>query len=150
MTTQGVSGHCPLPLCLQSAPRSPSQPAHKSQFFFTSFSLTFYFLLFPAPSPASMLLPSRHIDPPLPSRHVNPSLPSCHINASSPHVTSNTSSPCITSMLPPLTSHQCFLPLLRMYCFSKSNTMYQGIVGGFGCDEAKGDLKDEEKAHLQA
>jgi hypothetical protein len=38
-------------------------------------------------------------------------------------------------------------PVLRTYCFYKSNTMYQGILSGLGRDDAKGDLEDEEKVH---
>ena len=38
-------------------------------------------------------------------------------------------------------------PLLRTYCFYKSNTTYQGILSGLGHGDAKGDLEDEEKAH---
>jgi hypothetical protein len=30
--------------------------------------------------------------------------------------------------------------LLRTYCFYKSNTMYQGVLGGLGHGDAKGDL----------
>jgi hypothetical protein len=37
--------------------------------------------------------------------------------------------------------------MLRTHCFYLNSGSYQGIVGGLGHDEAKGDLEDEEKAH---
>jgi hypothetical protein len=37
--------------------------------------------------------------------------------------------------------------VLRTHCFYLSSRSYQGIVGGLGHNEAKGDLEDEEKAH---
>jgi hypothetical protein len=37
--------------------------------------------------------------------------------------------------------------MLRTHCFYLNSGSYQGIVGGLGGDDAKGDLEDEEKAH---
>jgi hypothetical protein len=117
MTTQGVSGHHPLPLHLQFAPRSPSQPAHESAIFFSSFSLTFYLPIVPCPlpSPCRCPLPSVSIPSPLcrrPSPHATstppplmshrplPPLVSC-INTPSPHAASTAPSP-LLSIPPPL------------------------------------------------
>jgi hypothetical protein len=126
----------PCPCNLLLAP--PLNLPISLQFFFTSFSLMFYFLLFPAPSPRHVnapsplhrfplpcvdappltpcrpLLPSRHIDPPSPRRVDAPSplhrFPLPCINT--PPLTPHRPPPPLTSHqpLPSLASHQHPLP----------------------------------------
>jgi hypothetical protein len=91
MTTQGVSGHRPLPLHLQLLLAPPlNLPMSRFFFFFSLTNGLFAYCSLPPPlavlmppplgvdslSPASTPLPSRHVDPPLPSPRIM--LTPCH------------------------------------------------------------------------